>query len=115
MRVQTRPNDPVADEASVADIYVNFSGMPEGYIRGTIDYDLEVLVEGWGEVSGGSAGVEEAWNVDLELDTQDPASVEIFIAEKLLPYLRSLPAPAGTELVIVYDDPENAEHRPVSD
>jgi hypothetical protein len=97
----------------MADIYVNFSAMPPGYIRGTIDYDMEELVEGWGEVSGGSAGVEDAWNVDLELDTLDPAKVEQFIDAKLLPYLRSLPAPPGTELVIVYDDPEQAEQRPV--
>lgn len=87
--------------------------MPAGYIRGTIDYDLEELVEGWGQVSGGSAGIEDAWNVDLELDTLDTVKVEQFIAEKLLPYLHSLPAPPGTELVIVYDDPEQAEHRPV--
>lgn len=85
----------------MADIFVNFSDMPAGYIRGTIDFDLEELVEGWGNVSGGSAGVEDAWNVDLELETLDPAKVEQFISEKLLPYLRSLPAPRGTELVIV--------------
>lgn len=97
----------------MADIYVNFSDMPAGYIRGTIDFDLEELVEGWGNVSGGSAGAGDAWNVDLELDTLDPVKVEHFISEKLLPYLRSLPAPPGTELVIVYDDPEQAEHRPV--
>lgn len=79
----------------MADIYVNFSAMPAGYIRGTIDYDMEELVEGWGEVSGGSAGIEDAWNVDLELGTLDPARVEQFIDAKLLPICgRFRPRPA---------------------
>jgi hypothetical protein len=87
----------------MADIYVNFPSMPEGYIRGTIDYDLEVLTEGWGMVSGGGAGLNDpGFHVDLELDTNDRTKVDEFIAI-LLTYLRSLPAPKDTELVIVVD------------
>lgn len=98
----------------MADIYVNFPSMPVGYIRGTIDFDLEELMEGWGSVSGGSAGLKDpAWNVDLELDTEDPDKVDQFIADVLLPYLRSLPAPEGTELVVIVDDLEKAIHLPV--
>jgi hypothetical protein len=96
----------------MADIYVNFPSMPEGYIRGTIDYDLEVLIEGWGMVSGGGAGVHDpGFFVDLELDTDDRTRVDEFIAI-LLRYLRSLPAPEGTELVVAIDGPEGV-HLPV--
>ena len=90
----------------MADIYINFPSMPEGYIRGTIDYDLEELIEGWGMVSGGGAGIgDPGWFVDLELDTNDRAKVDEFIAI-LLQCLRSLPAPPGTELVVCVDGPE---------
>ena len=96
----------------MADIYINFPSMPEGNIRGDIEYDLEALTEGWGMVSGGGAGLNDPrWNVDLELDTNDRAKVDEFIAI-LLRYLRSLPAPPGTELVVCVDGPE-AVHVPV--
>ena len=97
----------------MADIYVNFSRMPKGYIRGTIDFDLEELVEGWGMVSGGGAGLTESgFSVDLELDTDDPDRVEQFL-KVLFAYLRSLPAPEGTELVVIVGDGE-PRHLPVA-
>lgn len=97
----------------MADIYVNFPTMPTGYIRGDIDFELGELIKGRGSVSGGGAGLKDSrFHVDLELDTEDPNQVEEFITI-LLNYLRALPAPEGTELVVVIGDPEDGERRPV--
>jgi hypothetical protein len=70
---------------------------------------LEVLLEqGWGVVSGGGAGIgDPGFFVDLELDTCDEGRVKEFL-DVLLAYLRSLPAPKGTYLTVVLDDPENS-------
>jgi hypothetical protein len=97
----------------MADIYVNFPSMPAGYIRGTIDFDLEELLEGWRTVSGGGAGLRDSgFHVDLELDTNDQTKIDEFIVV-LKRYLHSLPAPDGTELVLVVDGPEGGVHLPV--
>lgn len=92
----------------MADIYVKFPRCPAGRIRGDIDYELENLVKGWGTVSGGGAGLKDpGFHVDLELDTEDMDTVDRFL-ELLLQYLRSLPAPEGTELVVIVDNVETA-------
>jgi hypothetical protein len=69
-------------------------------IRGDIEFGVEGLMGEMGEIVGGGFGVNRStFNIDLEIDSEDSAVVESFVG-RLLDYLRSLPAPEGTHIVI---------------
>lgn len=96
----------------MADIYINFPECPTGCVRGDIEFDLEDMLLDRGRISGGGAVVGgPGFSVDIEFLSDDRAEVEDFLAS-LVKYLRSLPAPEGTKLVIIVGD-EEPGHRVV--
>ena len=64
-----------------------------GAPRGDVEAELEALLEGRGEVTGGGGGV-SGGNIDLELDCDDPAQV----VQEIRQLLRKLSLPANTVL-----------------
>jgi hypothetical protein len=93
----------------MADVFLNFPASPAGYIRGDIEYDLENLLGDRGRIAGGGAEVgNPGFNIDLELSSDDREEVDR-IREELEAYLRSLPAPHGTTLIVIVGE-GTAEH-----
>jgi hypothetical protein len=62
-----------------------------GVPRGDIEIELEKLLAGRGEVTGGGGGV-TGGNIDLEIDSDDPGQV----VEEVRQLLRTLGLPANT-------------------
>jgi hypothetical protein len=61
--------------------------------RGDIEAELEALLEGRGEVSGGGGGI-GGGNIDLEIESDDPVQV----LEEIRQLLRKLSLPTNTVL-----------------
>jgi hypothetical protein len=64
-----------------------------GRPRGEIEAELDTLLDGRGEVTGGGGGI-SGGNIDVEIDCDDPSQV----VEELRQLLRKLSLPANTIL-----------------
>jgi hypothetical protein len=92
-------------------LFVNFPDLPEDCFRDDIDDALRGLLKGKGRVSGGGIALDGLGvNFDLVLSSNEKHEVDHFL-DILLKYLRSLPAPAGTQVVVVSGEGES--HIPV--
>jgi hypothetical protein len=70
--------------------------------RGNLEDDLDDLLSGAGEVTGGGVG-EMGWNIDVELE--DTASVETWI-HRLAEFLRGWGVPQDTLFEVISDGSE---------
>jgi hypothetical protein len=87
-------------------IIINLTDLPEDCFRDDIDDALRGVVKGQGRVSGGGIALDgRGVNFDLELSSSNKGDVRRFL-DILLNYLRSLPAPAGSSIVVAGDDGE---------
>jgi hypothetical protein len=64
-----------------------------GVPRGDIEAELQALLEGRGEVTGGGGGV-SGGNIDVEIDSDDPVRA----VEEIRQLLRKLSLPTNTVL-----------------
>jgi hypothetical protein len=95
----------------MTEIFVCFSRLPGDYFRDDIDDALRGLLKGKGRLSGGGIALDGSGvNFDLVLFSNVKNEVDHFL-DLLLQYLRSLPAPAGTQVVVAGEEGES--HIPV--
>lgn len=76
------------------EVYIYYPS-PLGVPRGDITAELEELLQGRGEVTGGGGG-KTGGNIDLEIQSDDPEPV----LEEVIQLLRKLDLPKGTVLDI---------------
>jgi hypothetical protein len=81
-------------------VFVNFPDLPDDCFRDDIDDALRGLLKGRGRVSGGGIALDgPGVDFDIELKFDNKNDVDLFISE-LVSYLKSLPAPIGTQVVV---------------
>jgi hypothetical protein len=85
----------------MAKIYVNFLDCPEDLDPSDIEDALRGMARAHNgkQTGAGSALDGPGFNVDLMLFSEEQAVVDQFL-QVLLEYLRSLPAPPGTEVIV---------------
>ena len=81
-------------------LFSHLSDLPEDCFRDDINDALRGIVKGKGRVSGGDVAFDSTGvDYDLELDSNEQSMIDILLST-LLGYLRSLPVPAGSHIVV---------------
>ena len=81
-------------------LFIHLSDLPDDCYRDDVDDALRGIVKGKGRVSGGGVDFDGTGvDFDLEFDSDEQVMIDNFL-QTLVDYLRSLPAPAESHILV---------------